>query len=102
MYGAPDATSVNLALSAHVELMKSCETPEPNNIMMECSLRKNVPARTSSPVGMSSTVVQLVRPDRCDGPLWWLLCWLAIGAGVRGELICLSRRHSLAKCPTFP
>jgi hypothetical protein len=28
-YGAPDATSVNLALLAHAELMKSCEAPPP-------------------------------------------------------------------------
>jgi hypothetical protein len=33
-YGAPDATSVNFALLAHVELMKSCEALESNNITM--------------------------------------------------------------------
>jgi hypothetical protein len=36
--------------------MKSCEAPESNNIMMGCSLRKNVLTRTS-PMGISSTVV---------------------------------------------
>jgi hypothetical protein len=56
-YGAPDATSVNFALLAHAELTKSCEAPESNNIMMGCSLRKNIPVRTSSPMGISSTVV---------------------------------------------
>jgi hypothetical protein len=56
-YGTPDATSVNFALSAHEELTKSYEALESNNIMMGCSFRKNVPARTSTPVGISSTVV---------------------------------------------
>jgi hypothetical protein len=49
----PFATSINIAISAHVELMKSCEALESNNIMVGCSLRKNVPARTSSPMGIS-------------------------------------------------
>jgi hypothetical protein len=57
MYGALDATSVNLVFSAHAELTKTCEAPESNNIMMGCSLRKSIPARTSSRVGISSTVV---------------------------------------------
>jgi hypothetical protein len=56
-YGALDAASVNFALSAHAKHMKSCEAPESNNIMMRCLLRKNVPTRTSSPVGIFSTVV---------------------------------------------
>jgi hypothetical protein len=49
MYDAPNATSVNLALSGHAELMKSCEAPESNNTMMGCSLRKNVPAKLPLP-----------------------------------------------------
>jgi hypothetical protein len=39
IHGAPDATSVNFALLAHAELMKSCKAPESNNIMMGCLLR---------------------------------------------------------------
>jgi hypothetical protein len=56
-YGVPNDTSVNFALLAHAELTKSCEALESNNIMMGCSLRKNVLIITSSPVGISSTVV---------------------------------------------
>jgi hypothetical protein len=55
-YGAPEATGANFALLAHAELIKSCDAPESNNIMMGHSLR-NIPASTSSPVGISSTVV---------------------------------------------
>jgi hypothetical protein len=55
-YGTPNDTSVNFALSAHEELIKSCDALESNNIMMGHSLRKNVPTSTSSPVGISSTV----------------------------------------------
>jgi hypothetical protein len=43
--------------TAHAELIKSCDALESNNIMMGHSLRKIVPASTSSPVGISSTVV---------------------------------------------
>jgi hypothetical protein len=56
-YGAPDATSVNLAFLEHVELIKSCDAPESNNMMIGRSFKKNIPARTSSPVGIPSTVV---------------------------------------------
>jgi hypothetical protein len=56
-YGAPKATSDNLAFLAHVALIKSCDAPESNNIMIGRSLRKNVPVSTSSPMGISSTVV---------------------------------------------
>jgi hypothetical protein len=31
-YGAPDAISVNLAFLLHVELIKSCDAPESNNM----------------------------------------------------------------------
>jgi hypothetical protein len=48
-YGAPEATSDNFAFLAQVELIKSCDAPESNRIIMGCSLRKNVPASTSSP-----------------------------------------------------
>jgi hypothetical protein len=57
MYGIPYATSVNLAFLAHVVLIKSCDAPESNKMIIECSLRKNIPARTSSPKEISSTVV---------------------------------------------
>jgi hypothetical protein len=68
-YGTPEATSDNLAFFTHVMLIKSCDAPESNNIMMGHSLRKNVPASTSSPVG---------------------ICWFTTGAGVHGEVACLS------------
>jgi hypothetical protein len=56
-YGAPDAISVNFAFLAHVELIKSCDVLESNNMMIGRSFKKNVPANTSSPVGIPSTVV---------------------------------------------
>jgi hypothetical protein len=56
MYGAPEATSDNLAFLAQVKLMKLCDAPESNRIVIGCSLRKNIPASTSSLVGISSTV----------------------------------------------
>jgi hypothetical protein len=40
-----------------MELIKLCDAPESNNIIVGRLLRKNVPASTSSPVGISSTVV---------------------------------------------
>jgi hypothetical protein len=40
-----------------VELIKSCNAPESNRIITGCSLRMNKPARISSPVGISYTVV---------------------------------------------
>jgi hypothetical protein len=33
-YDVPDATSVNLAFLALVELIKSCDAPESNNMMI--------------------------------------------------------------------
>jgi hypothetical protein len=50
-YGAPDAISVNLAFLAHVELIKSCDAPESNNMTVGRTFKKNVPASTSSPMG---------------------------------------------------
>jgi hypothetical protein len=55
-YGTPKATSDNFGFLEQVELIKSCDAPESNRIIMGYSLRKNVPASTS-PVGISSTVV---------------------------------------------
>jgi hypothetical protein len=43
MYGTPEATSHNFAFLAHVELIKSCDAPESNNMIIGHSLRKNVP-----------------------------------------------------------
>jgi hypothetical protein len=40
-----------------VELIKSCDAPELNRIITAYSLRNNIPASTSSPVGISSMVV---------------------------------------------
>jgi hypothetical protein len=57
MYGAPEDIGDNFAFLAQVKLMKSCDAPESNRIIIKHSLRKNVPASTSSPVGISSTVV---------------------------------------------
>jgi hypothetical protein len=42
---------------AHVELMKSCDAPESNSMIIGRSLRKNVPTSSSSLVGISSMVV---------------------------------------------
>jgi hypothetical protein len=56
-YGAPEATSDNFAFLAQVKLMKPCDAPESNRIIIGRSLRKNVPTSTSSPVGISSMVV---------------------------------------------
>jgi hypothetical protein len=33
-YDVPDATSLNLAFLAHVELIKSCDAPESSNMMI--------------------------------------------------------------------
>jgi hypothetical protein len=56
-YGITDATSVNLAFLAQVEFKKSRDAPESNKMIIGHSLRKNVSAKTSSPVGISSMVV---------------------------------------------
>jgi hypothetical protein len=56
-YGAPEATSDNFAFLAQVELIKLCDALESNKIITGCSLRENVPASTSSLVGISSMVV---------------------------------------------
>jgi hypothetical protein len=56
-YGAFVETIDNLAFLAYAELVKSCDAPESNSMIIGCLLRKNVPASTSSPMGISSTVV---------------------------------------------
>jgi hypothetical protein len=40
-----------------VELVKSCDALESNNMMIGYSFKKNMPVSTSSPVGIPSTVV---------------------------------------------
>jgi hypothetical protein len=57
MYGAPEAISDNFAFLAQVKLIKSCDAPESNRIIIGYLFRKNVPASPSSPMGISSTVV---------------------------------------------
>jgi hypothetical protein len=56
-YGTPEATSDKFAFLAQVELIKSCDALESNRIIIGRSLRKNVPASTSSLVETSSMVV---------------------------------------------
>jgi hypothetical protein len=72
-YGAFVAQIVSLVLSAQARLMKSCEAPELNNIMIGCSNKKNVPTRTSSLGGISSTVVKLARPTLKDDA--WIIAF---------------------------
>jgi hypothetical protein len=50
-----------------VELIKSYDAPESNSMIVGHSLRKNVPSRTS-PVGISYTVVWMMRLDHGEGP----------------------------------
>jgi hypothetical protein len=47
-------------LLAHAELMKPCDAPESNMMMIGHQNSKNVLAGTSSPSGISSTVVHEV------------------------------------------
>jgi hypothetical protein len=56
-YGASVATSDNLAFLAQMELIKSCDTPESNSLIIGQLWRKNVLICTSSLVGIPSTVV---------------------------------------------
>jgi hypothetical protein len=56
-YGVPRTTSDNLDFLAQVELIKSCDGLESNNMIIGRSLRKNVAASTFSLVGISSMVV---------------------------------------------
>jgi hypothetical protein len=51
----------NFALSAHAELMNSCEAPTSNKMKIGCPKSKKVLA-TTSPSVISSTVVWLTRP----------------------------------------
>jgi hypothetical protein len=68
MYGAPEAISVYFAFLAQVALIKSCDAPESNNIVMGRSLRKNVPASTSSPPWWCNWRGQTVVLGPSDGP----------------------------------
>jgi hypothetical protein len=102
MYGAPEATSDNFAFLAHVEPIKSCDATESNNMMIGCSLKKNVPASTSSSMGITSMVVLLARPNCGAGPLCWPRCWFTMGARARDELSCFTWRQSWVKWPIFP
>jgi hypothetical protein len=52
----------NFDFLAHTELMKSWDVPESNRMMTRCLNSKNVPTSTSSPSGISSTVVWLTQP----------------------------------------
>jgi hypothetical protein len=80
-YGTKVAQRVSLAFRAQVRLKKSCEAPESNNMMMGCSNKKNVPARTFSPRGISSTVVKLARQssETVDGSLPSADCQAVMG-----------------------
>jgi hypothetical protein len=66
--------SANFALLAHVELMKSCEDLESNKMITRCPNSKKVLVSTSSPSGISSTVVWLIWPLLDIGALIWPLC----------------------------
>jgi hypothetical protein len=66
-YGTGVAQRLSLAFQAQVKQKKSCKAPESNKIMTGCSYKKNVQARTSSPGGISSSVVKLARPTLRDG-----------------------------------
>jgi hypothetical protein len=59
MYDGLATISDNFALLAHAELKKSCEASESNMMMKGRPNSKNVPVSTSSPSGMSSTMVWL-------------------------------------------
>jgi hypothetical protein len=48
-FGVPKATSDNFAFLAQVELIRSCDAPESNNMMIGRLLGKNVPTRISLP-----------------------------------------------------
>jgi hypothetical protein len=56
-YGAREAESDSFAFLAHVKLIKSRDAPELNNMIIGRLLRKNIPTSTSSPMGISSTVM---------------------------------------------
>jgi hypothetical protein len=56
-YGASIATIDSIAFLAHVELIKSCDALESNSMIIGRPLSMNIPASTSSLVGILSTVV---------------------------------------------
>jgi hypothetical protein len=69
IYDGLATISDNFALFAHAELMKSCEVPESNMMMIRCPNSKKVPASTFSPSVLSSTMVWLTRLLLGIGPL---------------------------------
>jgi hypothetical protein len=85
-----------------MELIKSCDAEESNNIIIGRPLRKKVPISTSSLVGISSMVVLLARLDCGAGPLCHPFCWFTIAARAHGELSCFTRLQSRARWPIFP
>jgi hypothetical protein len=62
MYDGLVTVSDKFALLAHAKLMKSCEAPKSNKMMIGHLNSKEVPVSTSSPSGISLTVVWLTRP----------------------------------------
>jgi hypothetical protein len=62
MYDGLATVSANFDLFAHAALMKSCDAPESNMMMIGCPNSKKVPTSTSSPSGISSTMVWLTQP----------------------------------------
>jgi hypothetical protein len=61
------STESKLSLLSTCLLMKSSDAPKLNYIMIGCSNKKNVPARTSSPGGISLNIVKLAQPTLEDG-----------------------------------
>jgi hypothetical protein len=94
--------SANFNLLAHATLMKSCDAPESNRMMIGRPNSKKVPTSTSSPSGISSSVVWLTRLLHGVGALIWLLYWITIDAETLGALPLLGSGHYIAKCSTHP
>jgi hypothetical protein len=67
MYDGLTTVSAKFDLLAHAALMMSCEAPESNRMMMGCPNSKKLPTSTS-PSGISSTVVWLTQPFLGVGP----------------------------------
>jgi hypothetical protein len=80
--------------------MKSCEDLESDKMIAGHPNSKKVPISTSSPSGISSTVVWLTRPLLDIGALIWPLCQITIDVGNLGTLSFLCLGHCQAKCPT--
>jgi hypothetical protein len=80
--------------------MKSWEAPESNRMITGCPNSEKVPAGTSSPLGISSTVVWLTRLLLNFGALISHLCWITADVGNLGALPFLGSGHYWTKCPT--